>query len=37
MLNTAIRECIKEGILKDYLERNGAEVVNMLVAEYDEY
>lgn len=31
----AIRECIKKGILADYLSRKGSEVENMLVAEYD--
>ncbi len=31
----AIRECIKRGILKDYLMRRGSEVENMLLAEYD--
>ena len=31
----AIDECIKRGILKEYLERKGSEVLNMLIAEYD--
>ena len=31
----AIKECIEKGILAEYLERKGSEVVNMLVAEYD--
>ena len=31
----AIEECIKKGILADYLRRKGSEVVNMLIAEYD--
>ena len=31
----AIRECIKEGILADYLRKKGSEVINMLQAEYD--
>ena len=31
----AIEECIKRGILKEYLERKGSEVLNMLIAEYD--
>lgn len=31
----AIQECIKKGILADYLKRKGSEVVNMLTAEYD--
>ncbi len=32
---TAIKECISKGILKEYLERKTMEVRNMLVAEYD--
>lgn len=31
----AIKECIQKGILADYLEKKGSEVVNMLIAEYD--
>ena len=31
----AIEECIRQGILADYLTKRGSEVVNMLVAEYD--
>ena len=31
----AVRECIKKGILSEYLARKGSEVINMLVAEYD--
>lgn len=31
----AVEECIKKGILEDYLRRKGSEVVNMLIAEYD--
>ena len=31
----AIHECIKNGILAEYLKRKGSEVVNMLIAEYD--
>lgn len=31
----AIQECIKNGILKNYLIRRGSEVENMLMAEYD--
>ena len=31
----AIHECIKNGILADYLRRKGSEVENMLIAEYD--
>lgn len=31
----AIEECMKTGILADYLKKKGSEVVNMLIAEYD--
>ena len=31
----AIQECIRNDILRDYLERKSREVMNMLVAEYD--
>ena len=31
----AIKECIRNRILKDYLQRKASEVVNMLIAEYD--
>ena len=31
----AIRECIRNDILSDYLSRKGSEVENMLIAEYD--
>ncbi len=34
-LEEAIRECIANGILTDYLTRKGSEVVNMLMEEYD--
>ena len=34
-LEIAVKECIKEGILADYLRRKSEEVVNMLMAEYD--
>lgn len=34
-LETAVRECIRKGILKDYLERKSGEVVNMLMDVYD--
>jgi len=34
-MRAAIEECIKNGILAEYLERKGSEVRNMLVAEYD--
>ena len=31
----AVEECIRRGILADYLKKKGSEVVNMLTAEYD--
>mgnify|MGYP000846483355 CR=1 FL=1 len=31
----AIKECIQNDILKDYLQRKSREVMNMLIAEYD--
>ena len=31
----AIKECIQNGILREYLERKSREVMNMLIAEYD--
>ena len=31
----AIKECIQNGILKEYLQRKAREVINMLLAEYD--
>ena len=31
----AIHECIEKGILADYLQKKGSEVINMLKAEYD--
>ena len=31
----AIKECIQNDILQDYLERKSREVMNMLIAEYD--
>ncbi len=31
-IKKAINECIEQGVLSDYLERKGSEVVNMLVA-----
>lgn len=34
-IKKAIRECIANGILTDYLKRKGSEVMNMLIAEYD--
>lgn len=30
-----IEECISSGILADYLNKKGSEVINMLVGEYD--
>ena len=34
-LTTAVKECIREGILSEYLERKSREVINMLIGEYD--
>ena len=34
-VRSAIRECIREGILVEYLEKYGSEVVNMLYQEWD--
>ena len=34
-LEKAVKECIREDILADYLGRKGREVINMLMAEYD--
>ena len=31
----AVKECIHNGILVDYLTKKGSEVINMLIAEYD--
>lgn len=33
-IKQAIRECIRDGVLADYLTRKGSEVTNMLIAEY---
>lgn len=33
--NKAIKECIDNGVLKEYLIEKGSEVRNMLIAEYD--
>lgn len=33
-IKKAINECIRQGILSDYLKRKGSEVANMLIAEY---
>ena len=35
-IDYAVEECIREGILKDILQSNRAEVVSMLLTEYDE-
>lgn len=35
-VNRAVDECIREGILKDFLLKNRAEVVAMCIFEYDE-
>ena len=32
---TAIKECLSDNILKEYLQRKSTEVVNMLLTEYD--
>jgi hypothetical protein len=34
-ITKAVRECISEGILKDYLIHHGSEVENMLITEWD--
>lgn len=34
-LQNAVDECIKRGILSEYLRKKGSEAVNMLMAEYD--
>ena len=34
-VETAIKECINQGVLADYLKHYGSEVVNMLFEEYD--
>ena len=31
----AIKECVEEGILSDYLRRKGSEVINMLFGDYN--
>jgi hypothetical protein len=31
----AIKECIRRGILREYLQRKSKEVLNMLIGEYD--
>ena len=34
-LENAVKNCIKNGILREYLQRKSNEVINMLMAEYD--
>lgn len=34
-MQNAVDECIKRGILSEYLRKKGSEAVNMLMAEYD--
>ena len=34
-VKAAVEECIRDGILKEYLEDNASEVINMLVQEWD--
>ena len=34
-LTKAVKECIKKGILSEYLDRKSREVINMLIGEYD--
>ena len=34
-VKAAVEECIKEGILAEYLEHNASEVINMLAQEWD--
>ena len=34
-VKTAVEDCIKDGILADYLQSNASEVVNMLAQEWD--
>ena len=36
MIENAIDECIKEGILRDFLEKHRAEVYDVCLTEYDE-
>ncbi len=35
-VNQAVRECIKEGILSEFLTKNRAEAISMSIFEYDE-
>ena len=34
-IKNAIQDCIKQNVLKNFLERNGSEVINMLYTEFD--
>ena len=34
-LTEAVKECIRKGLLSEYLERKSREVINMLIGEYD--
>ncbi|MGN0268233.1 MAG: hypothetical protein ACI4D7_11210, partial [Lachnospiraceae bacterium] len=34
-LTKAVKECIRKGILSEYLKRKSREVINMLIGEYD--
>ena len=34
-LEEVLKDCIKEGILADYLTRKGTEIINMFLDEYD--
>ena len=36
MIKNAIESCIKEGILRDFLEKHRAEVYDVCLTEYDE-
>ena len=33
----AVKECVKKGILSEYLRRKGSEVINMLFGDYNYY
>lgn len=35
-MNRAVNECIREGILKEFLLKNKAEAIQMSIFEYDE-
>jgi hypothetical protein len=34
-MKLAVKECIEEGVLKEFLERNGREVMDMLLTEWN--